>query len=80
MFWGRLVRFYVRHTKAFWFLEIHHHADYLDERSHAIEQGMTDFGIAFIQNAQQRHQLKPKGDVWLVPSHTTSSFCKASGP
>jgi len=65
-FWGRLVQFFVDHTKAFWFLEIHHHADYLDERSRALEQRMTDFGIAFIQGAQQRHQLKPISPLLLI--------------
>lgn len=65
-FWTRLVEFFVQNTKAFWFLEVHHHADYLDERSHALEQRMTDFGIAFIQAAQQRRELKAVSPLLLI--------------
>ena len=65
-FWNRLVRFYVDHPRAFWFLEIHHHADYLDDRSHTLEQRMTDFGIAFIQSAQKRGELKPVQPLLLI--------------
>jgi hypothetical protein len=53
-------------VKAFWFLEVHHHADYLDERSLALEQRMTDFGIAFIQAAQQRRELKRISPLLLI--------------
>jgi TetR/AcrR family transcriptional regulator, repressor of fatR-cypB operon len=65
-FWTRLVQFYADHTRAFWFLEFHHHADYLDERSHLLEQRMTDFGIAFVQAAQQRGELKPVSPLLLI--------------
>ena len=65
-FWTRLVRFFDDHSKAFWFLEIHHHADYLDDRSHTLEQRMTDFGVAFIQAAQQRKELKPVSPLILI--------------
>jgi AcrR family transcriptional regulator len=65
-FWTRLVTFYLQHRKAFWFLEVHHHADYLDQRSCELEQRMTDFGIAFIQAAQQRRELKPISPLLLI--------------
>ena len=65
-FWTRLVRFYVDNPTAFWFLEVHHHADYLDDRSHTLEQRMTDFGVAFIQAAQGRGQLKKVSPMLLI--------------
>jgi AcrR family transcriptional regulator len=64
--WTRLVRFYADAPTAFWFLEVHHHADYLDERSHALEQRMTDFGVAFIQAAQAKGQLKKVSPLLLI--------------
>ena len=64
--WTRMVRFYVDNTTAFWFLEVHHHADYLDERSHLLEQRMTDFGVAFIQAAQTKGQLKKVAPMLLI--------------
>jgi hypothetical protein len=64
--WTRLVRFFVDHPMAFWFLEVHHHADYLDDRSHLLEQRMTDFGVAFIQAAQTRGQLKKVAPLLLI--------------
>ena len=64
--WSRMVRFYVDHPRAFWFLEVHHHASYLDERSHTLEQRMTDFGVAFIQAAQKRGELKPIQPLLLI--------------
>ncbi|HTJ46255.1 MAG TPA: TetR/AcrR family transcriptional regulator [Kofleriaceae bacterium] len=65
-FWSRLVRFYLAHPKAFWFLEVHHHADYLDPTSGALEKRMTEFGVAFIQVAQKRGQLKQVSPLLLI--------------
>lgn len=64
--WYRMVAFVEEQPKAFSFLELHHHADYLDDRSRAMEQRMTDFGVSFIQRAQARHELKPISPLLLI--------------
>jgi len=64
--WYRMVAFVEEQPKAFSFLELHHHADYLDDKSRAMEQRMTDFGVSFIQRAQERHELKPVSPLLLI--------------
>lgn len=64
--WSRMVRFVEENPKAFWFLEVHHHADYLDAQSQVLEHRMTQFGVAFIDAAQRRGQLKPVAPMLLI--------------
>ena len=64
--WSRMVRFVEENPKAFWFLEVHHHADYLDPQSNILEYRMTQFGVAFIEAAQRRGQLKAVAPMLLI--------------
>jgi AcrR family transcriptional regulator len=50
----RMCEFVAEHPKVYAFLELHHHAPYLDEDNRATEQGIYDFAEAFVRDAQRR--------------------------
>jgi hypothetical protein len=50
--------FAVSHPKEFAFLELHHHASYLDAESVAIEHQLVGFGVEMIKRAQEVQALK----------------------
>jgi AcrR family transcriptional regulator len=56
--WTRMARYAVTHPQSLMFLELHHHARYLDDQSRAVEQRMLDLFIAVVSNAQRRGELK----------------------
>lgn len=56
--WTRMVRFAVENVKSFIFLELHHHARYLDAESKALEKRMTEMFAQVIVAAQARGELK----------------------
>jgi TetR/AcrR family transcriptional regulator, repressor of fatR-cypB operon len=56
--WTRMAKFATEHTAAFIFLELHHHARYLDAESRAVEQRMTELFTKVVTDAQARHELK----------------------
>ena len=56
--WMRMARFAVDHPSSFVFLELHHHARYLDARSHEVEQQMTSLFRRVVVAAQARGELK----------------------
>jgi len=64
--WSRLAEFAVAQPRAYAFLELHHHADYLDDQSNAIESRMMDMGIHFLQAAQARGEVKPLSPMLLI--------------
>ena len=57
--WMRMARFAIENPKSFVFLELHHHARYLDAESRAIEQRMMGLFSEFVVAAQARNELKP---------------------
>jgi hypothetical protein len=57
--WVRMARFATRHPQALQFLELHHHGDYLDRRSRAVESALMEPLHQFILAAQKRRQLRP---------------------
>ncbi|MEO8700378.1 MAG: TetR/AcrR family transcriptional regulator [Kofleriaceae bacterium] len=57
--WMRMAKFAIDHTDAFVFLELHHHARYLDAESRAVENRMLELFTGVITNAQARGELKP---------------------
>ncbi len=65
-FWVRLSRFALDNPKAFAFLELHHHASYLDDASRSIEQGFIDFALSFIKHAQEGMVIKPQDPILLI--------------
>jgi TetR/AcrR family transcriptional regulator, repressor of fatR-cypB operon len=57
--WTRLHRFAAVHPKAVAFLELHHHRDYLDARSRAVEDAVLLPLYQFVGSAQERGDIKP---------------------
>jgi hypothetical protein len=55
------------------FLELHHHASYLDAESRAVEQRMTELFGLVVTRAQARHELKP-GDPLLLMGLVMGAF------
>jgi AcrR family transcriptional regulator len=64
--WSRLADFALANKKAYAFLELHHHADYLDAESNAIENRIIDLGCRFLQAAQARGEVKPVPPMLLI--------------
>jgi len=58
MLWMRMAKFATEHTNAFIFLELHHHARYLDAESRAVENRMLALFTGVVTNAQSRGELK----------------------
>jgi TetR/AcrR family transcriptional regulator, repressor of fatR-cypB operon len=58
LLWTRMARFAIDQPSSFIFLELHHHARYLDAESHAVEQRMTDLFTRVVTSAQARGELK----------------------
>ncbi len=56
--WNRMAKYATEHTKSFAFLELHHHAQYLDAESRALEQRMLALFQNVIVAAQVRGELK----------------------
>jgi AcrR family transcriptional regulator len=64
--WTRLADFAREKPRAYAFLELHHHADYLDAQSNAIEARMMDMGCRFLQAAQARGEVKQAPPMLLI--------------
>lgn len=64
--WMRMANFAIANTQSFVFLELHHHARYLDAESRAVEQRMLRLFINFVVAAQARGELKPGPPKLLI--------------
>jgi len=58
LLWNRMAKFATDHTSAFIFLELHHHARYLDAESRAVESRMTEVFTSVVTRAQAQGDLK----------------------
>jgi AcrR family transcriptional regulator len=56
--WEKMADFAISHPKEFAFLELHHHASYLDAESMAIEHQLVGFGVEMVKRAQAAQALK----------------------
>ncbi len=56
--WTRMAKFAVDHQASFVFLELHHHARYLDQQSRDLEQRMLALFTNVVIAAQARGELK----------------------
>ncbi len=72
--WRRMAAYACAHPQSFVFMELHHHARYLDPESRALEQRMLDLTTALIATAQMRGELKPAPPRMLI-SLVMGSFC-----
>ena len=73
LLWTRMVAFATAHPSAFIFLELHHHARYLDAESRAVEHRMTELFTSVVTGAQARRELKP-GPPRLLMGLVTGAF------
>jgi TetR/AcrR family transcriptional regulator, repressor of fatR-cypB operon len=71
--WTRMARFAVEHPSSFVFLELHHHARYLDAASRAVEQRMTALFTDVVTSAQARNELKA-GDPRVLMGLVMGAF------
>jgi AcrR family transcriptional regulator len=71
--WTRMARFAIEHPSSFVFLELHHHARYLDAASRAVEQRMTELFGRIVIDAQARQELKP-GDPHVLMGLVMGGF------
>jgi AcrR family transcriptional regulator len=71
--WLHMAEYAVDHSQSFVFLELHHHAAYLDEESRALEQRMLHLFSGVIVSAQLRGELKA-GDPKLLMGIVMGAF------
>ena len=71
--WTRMAKFAVENPAPFIFLELHHHAEYLDAESRALEQRMTELFNNVVVAAQTRGELKD-GPPHLLMSIVMGAF------
>lgn len=64
--WSGLRQFVDDDPQAFAFLELHHHAAYLDDTSKGIERRMHDTMIHLIERAQARGEFRPAPPCMLI--------------
>lgn len=57
--WTRVAKFAQHNARALDFLELHHHGDYLDATSLAVEKQLLVPVAAFAENAQKQQLIKP---------------------
>ncbi len=57
--WRDMTAFALEQPKAFAFLELHHHASYLDAESRAMDQQLKTFAAGVVQLAQATGVFKP---------------------
>lgn len=71
--WNKMAKFAVENPKPFVFLELHHHAPYLDAESLALEQRMLELFTNVVVAAQARGELKA-GPPGLLMSIVMGAF------
>jgi AcrR family transcriptional regulator len=71
--WMRMAQFAMENPKPFVFLELHHHASYLDAESRALEQRMYELFTSVVVGAQARGELK-KGAPRLLMGLVMGAF------
>jgi AcrR family transcriptional regulator len=64
--WFRLAEFAKTYPQGFAFIELHHHASYLDAESQAIEARILDLTRAFIMRLQADKVVKPIAPMTLM--------------
>jgi AcrR family transcriptional regulator len=64
--WHQMAGFALENPKAFSFLELHHHASYLDDESRAVDASLKKFGVMFVERAQEAGVLKPMEPILLM--------------
>lgn len=71
--WMKMAKFAIENPKPFVFMELHHHAPYLDAESHALEARMNALFSGVVVAAQARGELKA-GPPQLLMSLVMGGF------
>jgi AcrR family transcriptional regulator len=71
--WMRMARFACGNPPAFVFMELHHHARYLDAESRQVENRMLDLFTHVVVSAQARGEIKA-GDPRLLMGMVMGAF------
>lgn len=66
VFWRRYAKHAAQNKEAFAFLELHHHAPYLDDASRTIEMRVLEPGLRFVQEAQRQKAIKNVSPALLI--------------
>lgn len=64
-FWDRISVYALAHPTELAFLELHHHAPYLDATSRAVEEAVLAPAFVFFQNAIEAQVVKPLDPMLL---------------
>ena len=64
--WTGLAEFAAAHPKVFAFLELHHHASYLDEESRATESRVLELATSFVGRLQAARVVRPMPTMALM--------------
>src|SRR5580765_5152966 len=64
--WRSMTEFALQHREAFMFLELHHHATYLDKESRELENQLKDFASGAIARGQAHGCFKPMNTILLM--------------
>jgi AcrR family transcriptional regulator len=56
--WERMAKFALQYPKELAFMELHHHASYLDEEARQMELTVLAFGLEMVRRAQAEHAIK----------------------
>ena len=64
--WERMADFALAHPKELSFLELHHHAPYLDDESTRLEAQILGFGVEMVRRAQAAQALKGSDPALLM--------------
>lgn len=65
-FFARAIAFAQAEPRAFKFLELHHHAEYLDDTSKALEQRVLVFARTFLEGTREQQITKPLSSELLM--------------
>jgi TetR/AcrR family transcriptional regulator, repressor of fatR-cypB operon len=66
VFWQRWAAFVAEEYAGFQFVELHHHASYLDEESRAVEERVTRLVQSLVERAQADRLVKPLPPMLLM--------------
>jgi AcrR family transcriptional regulator len=72
-FWARSAAFALANPKALIFLELHHHAPYLDAQSRAVEEALLVPAMATLEQATKAEVMKPL-PPWLLMAIVWGAF------
>jgi AcrR family transcriptional regulator len=65
-FFHRIIGYARTRPRAFAFLELHSHADYLDDESLEVERQIFEFGLRFFESTQAKGEIKKLDPMLMI--------------